>query len=65
MKKDDADEDECEVDVEEGEDGGVGGHGLPISADVFDVGTADDEVDGGASGSFPTAPSLLFGQSIA
>ncbi len=60
----DADEEESEVDVEEGEDGGVGGHGLPISADDFDVGTADEEIDGGAS-ALPTASSLLFGQTVA
>lgn len=64
LDDDGADEEESEVDVEEGEDGGVGGHGLPVSADDFDVGTADDEIDGGVS-ALPIAPSLLFGQTFA
>ena len=66
LDDDEVEEEGSEVDTEEeDEDGGVVGHGLSISADDFDVGTADDEIiDGGATG-FPTSPSSLFGQTFA
>ena len=75
LQVDDVDDDVEEIEAEEGDDGGLAGHGSALTTDVDDddragrgvgiVDATEDDVDGADDLLTTTTPSSLFGQALA